>query len=359
MFSFQLLQNYDADMRALFFSVYGDKIFIKNDIWMEESIFLSKHTECPQKLISFHKNSTSLSPKHPFLIELFTDQWLHALILILPFWIIEAFRSLIFAGITRAVLNDYSSIETTTTFFLLEKFKLFETTTSSFSVIEIPTYGKLHIQEDVDQVVLEVFVTKTVLMRHYILYFHKLLKTLLVENKDIPFSVSDEMLFNIYKDFYTNGLILSLDYFFNNLRKNNLSVKNLLTSFLKNAAFFDFFIELFFNGLKRFCAPQEFLVFEVEEVQNTLLKQLGGKKYEQEFFKQSDFKFLLRLKPKVEKKNEGFQLQNFLSQEEQTISYFYGQNVVNDTFFKFFMELIYEEIVRGADYISKMVNKNE
>ena len=257
------------------------------------------------------------------------------------------------------MLNDYSSIETTTTFFLLEKFKLFKTTTTGFSVIEIPTYGTLHIQEDVDQVVLEVFVTKTVLMRHYILYFHNLLKTLLVENKDIPFSVSDEMLFNIYKDFYTNGLILSLDHYFNNLRKNNLSVKNLLTSFLKNAAFFDFFIELFFNGLKRFRAPQEFLVFEVEEVQNTLLKQLGSKKYEQEFFKQSDFKFLLRLKPKVEKKNDSFQLQNFLSQEEQTISYFYGQNVVNDTFFKFFMESIYEEMLKGADYISKMANKNE
>lgn len=314
---------------------------------MDDKIFLPQNVEISSDLMALHKNSIDISPQHPFLKNLITDQNIMAFYLIYPFWIIEGFRSLIFERVVPYILNDFFELKGDKIFAYADTHTLTEIPNKEKIKIETPFTGKVSFSLDKNTCHLHLYLNFDVLMNYFIVYFYSLAGKTILRNHLLDFSDEDKALEQFSNHFLFLGDLISLDSFFLNIKNNNMSTKNFLRLFLEDKSFLLFFLESFLLLLQKNSNAAKFISFDeanlVEKIFNPLREEsricdiLGGNRAN----------FLVELEPEFEIINNVCLLKNFFFENKKIMDYFYGVGTMENSFLRKFVVYVRDEVMNS------------
>lgn len=344
----KFIKEHDTLFQKLFFIVVNGTVFSKKVIWMDDKIFLPQNVEISGDLLVLHKNSTSISPQHPFLTSLVTDQNIMAFYLIYPFWIIEGFRSLIFERVIPHILNDFFELKGDKVFAYVDTYTLTEIPSKEKIKIETPFTGKISFSLEKNTCHLYLYLNFDVLMNYFTVYFYSLAGKTILHNHLLDFSDEDKALEQFSNHFLFLGDLIALDSFFLNIKNNNISTKNFLRLFLEDKSFLLFFLESFILLLQKNLNVAKFASFDetnlVEKIFNPLQKK--GEIYD--ILKGNRANFLVELEPEFEIVDNVCLLKNFFFENKKIMDYFYGVGTMENSFLRKFVVYVRDEVMSSV-----------
>ena len=344
----KFIKEHDTLFQNFFFIVANGTIFSKKVIWMDDKIFLPQNVEISSDLMVLHKNSIDISPQHPFLKNLITDQNIMAFYLIYPFWIIEGFRSLIFERVIPHILNDFFELKGDKIFAYADTHTLTEIPNKEKIKIETPFTGKVSFSLDKNTCHLHLYLNFDVLMNYFIVYFYSLAGKTILRSHLLDFSDEDKALEQFSNHFLFLGDLISLDSFFLNIKNNNMSTKNFLRLFLEDKSFLLFFLESFLLLLQKNSNAAKFISFDEANLVEKIFNPLQEESRICDIFGGNRANFLVELEPEFEIIDNVCLLKNFFFENKKIMDYFYGVGTMENSFLRKFVVYVRDEVMSSV-----------
>lgn len=211
--------------------------------------------------------------------------------------------------------------------------------------VETPMFSLVHtfLEKNEPKATVDFLLTKKLMERYFIVYFHSLLHKFIYKGSFLEFSDQDQNFIFLYESFREINQIFSFDSFIDFFRKNKLSFKNLLRPIITNTEFAEFFINAFFSTVQQLSNVNSFITFDYLNKMNENFFQFEKAKPHLEVFlkkEDPDFGFLFKFFPKCKLQGNEISLEDLDPCYESFVNFMYGDQKLETSFIFYFYKKI-------------------